>query len=147
MGLKSLRLEKGWSQEQLAEISGLSERTIQRAERGEAASLETVRALAASFELSSGQLRDLMQPPTETPNMAANDTSSAASEKPLLTTAVKRLLIGGAVYLGVITWLAIMQVFAGWDPELLPWLALTGAGLLATFAFATLGGGEGDAED
>jgi transcriptional regulator with XRE-family HTH domain len=145
MGLKSLRLEKGWSQEQLAEISGLSERTIQRAERGEAASLETVRALAASFELSSGQLRDLMQPPTETPKMAANDTSPAASEKPLLTTAVKRLLIAGAVYLGVITWLAIMQVFASWDPELLPWLALTGAGFLATFAFATLGGG--DAED
>ena len=75
MGLKSLRLEKGWSQAQLATISGLSDRTIQRAERGETPSLETVRALAASFDLSSAQLRDLIETPEETADMAANDTT------------------------------------------------------------------------
>ncbi len=32
MDLKKLRVEKGWSQEQLAEISGISARTIQRLE-------------------------------------------------------------------------------------------------------------------
>ena len=40
-----------WSQEQLAEISGLSVRTIQRVENGEGAAFETRRALALAFEL------------------------------------------------------------------------------------------------
>lgn len=39
-----------WSQEQLAEISGLNVRTIQRVEQGQAASLDTRRALASAFE-------------------------------------------------------------------------------------------------
>lgn len=145
MGLKSLRLEKGWSQEQLAEISGLSERTIQRAERGETPSLETLRALAASFELSSGQLRELMQTPKESPDMAANDTTPAAAaatpqapQEPLLSLAWKRVLLAGAAYIALITWFALMQMLFGWDPELLPFIALTGTGLLLTFVFATV---------
>lgn len=39
-----------WSQEQLAEISGLNVRTIQRVEQGQAASLDTRRALARAFD-------------------------------------------------------------------------------------------------
>ncbi|MCB2182157.1 MAG: 2TM domain-containing protein [Desulfobulbaceae bacterium] len=50
MIVRKLRLERGWSQEQLAEISGLSTRTIQRVERGQKASLESQKALAAAFE-------------------------------------------------------------------------------------------------
>jgi len=42
MLIQKLRLQRGWSQEQLATISGLSTRTIQRLERGQPASLETV---------------------------------------------------------------------------------------------------------
>lgn len=49
--IRFLRLERAWSQEQLAEISGLSVRTIQRIEQGKAASLETLKALAASFQV------------------------------------------------------------------------------------------------
>lgn len=149
MGLKSLRLEKGWSQEQLATISGLSERTIQRAERGDMPSLESLRALAASFELSHAELRERIETDMETPDMPANDTlapntpaATPASEptSPVLTTTAKRLLLGGAIYVLVISWMALMQAFAGWDPELLPYVALTGGGLLATYAFANLGG-------
>ncbi len=51
MIIRKLRLEKGWSQEQLAEISGLSVRTIQRVERGQNPSLETLKSLAAVFEI------------------------------------------------------------------------------------------------
>lgn len=40
---------RGWSQEQLAEISGLSARTVQRVEEGAASSLDTRRALAVAF--------------------------------------------------------------------------------------------------
>ena len=48
--IKEQRLERHWSQHQLAEMSGLSVRTIQRIERGENAGLETLKSLAAVFE-------------------------------------------------------------------------------------------------
>src|SRR5476651_336031 len=49
--IKNLRLERHWSQDQLAEMSGLSVRTIQRIENGENAGLESLKALAAVFEM------------------------------------------------------------------------------------------------
>lgn len=51
MIVRKLRLRNGWSQEQLAEMTGLSVRTIQRIERGQPASLESQKALAAVFEV------------------------------------------------------------------------------------------------
>lgn len=51
MIVRKLRLKKGWSQEQLAELTDLSVRTIQRAERGQKPSLETARSLASVFEV------------------------------------------------------------------------------------------------
>lgn len=48
--LRTLRLENGWSQEQLAEFTGISVRTIQRLEKGQKPGLETAKALAAVFE-------------------------------------------------------------------------------------------------
>jgi transcriptional regulator with XRE-family HTH domain len=45
MIIRKLRLQKGWSQEHLSQISGLSTRTIQRIERGHKASLEFIRML------------------------------------------------------------------------------------------------------
>ncbi len=51
MIVRKLRLRKGWSQDQLAELADVSVRTIQRIERGHAPSLETANALAAVFEV------------------------------------------------------------------------------------------------
>lgn len=45
------RMLKGWTQEQLAAVSGLSKRTIQRVENESTAAMETQKALAATFEL------------------------------------------------------------------------------------------------
>src|SRR5438067_13589598 len=47
--VRMLRELRGWSQEQLAEISGLSGRTVQRVEEGLASSADTRRALARGF--------------------------------------------------------------------------------------------------
>jgi len=58
MLIQKLRLQRGWSQEQLAELSGLSVRTIQRLERGQTASTESLKALASVFELDFNQLKD-----------------------------------------------------------------------------------------
>ena len=51
MNVRKLRLQRNWSQEQLALLSGLSIRTIQRIERGQAPGLESAKALAAVFDV------------------------------------------------------------------------------------------------
>ncbi len=54
--IKKLRAAKGWSQEQLSEVCGLSLRTVQRLENGGNASIESVRALAAAFSIEPTEL-------------------------------------------------------------------------------------------
>ncbi len=49
MNVKELRLSRGWSQEQLAEASGLSVRTIQRIETGTQPGLASLAALRKVF--------------------------------------------------------------------------------------------------
>lgn len=57
MIVKKLRLQRSWSQEQLAEFSGLSIRTIQRIERGKPANLESYKSIAAVFEVDVKDLK------------------------------------------------------------------------------------------
>lgn len=56
MFLKLLRQDKGYSQERLAEISGLSLRTIQRVEAGHRVGYPSMRVLAATFEIDVDEL-------------------------------------------------------------------------------------------
>lgn len=50
--IKELRLARQWTQEQLSQLSGLNLRTIQRIESGAKISNESLRSLAAVFEVS-----------------------------------------------------------------------------------------------
>ncbi|MDE2280551.1 MAG: helix-turn-helix transcriptional regulator [Xanthomonadaceae bacterium] len=54
--LRELRTARHWSQEQVAELSGLNLRTIQRLESGAKVSTESLRALAAVFEVPAESL-------------------------------------------------------------------------------------------
>src|SRR5436190_22380498 len=56
MPIQKLRLKRGWSQQQLADASGLSVRTIQRLERGQPPSTESLKCLAAVFEVDFATL-------------------------------------------------------------------------------------------
>jgi len=49
--IKRWREERHWSQEHLADLAGLGLRTIQRIENGEAASQDSLRALAAAYNV------------------------------------------------------------------------------------------------
>lgn len=51
MILKQLRIGRHLSQEQLAEMSGLNVRTIQRVESGQNASVETLKCLASALDV------------------------------------------------------------------------------------------------
>ena len=86
MLVQKLRLQRGWSQEQLAELSGLSVRTIQRIERGLPASTETLKSLASVFEIDFSTLQATQEPhmtTTLTPSMnnlpSSSQTSNAQS--------------------------------------------------------------------
>ena len=57
MLIQKLRLQRGWSQQQLAELSDLSVRTIQRIEQGKGASTESLKSLAAVFEIDFSTLQ------------------------------------------------------------------------------------------
>ena len=56
--VRLMRKERGWSQEQLAAISGISERTVQRVEKDGKCSLESKMALSSAFEVSPKDLED-----------------------------------------------------------------------------------------
>ena len=52
-----LRLERSWSQEEFAIACGLNRRTIQRIESAGTASLQSIKAICAAFELDIGDVR------------------------------------------------------------------------------------------
>lgn len=54
--VRRLRTERGWTQEQLADLCGCSLKTIQRVEKSGLCSLETRSALASVFEIELNQL-------------------------------------------------------------------------------------------
>jgi DNA-binding XRE family transcriptional regulator len=56
--IKTQREQRAWSQEHLAEVTGLGLRTIQRIEASGSASYESAQALAAVFGVSVADLRD-----------------------------------------------------------------------------------------
>ena len=90
MSLRSIRLNKGWSQEQLAEISGLSVRTVQRIEQGHKPGLETVRSLASALDVDVPLLR----------NETTQDQPDETQEKKAVRKRRKRLL-GYKIHLAV----------------------------------------------
>lgn len=57
--IKKARSERAWTQTQLAEISGVTLRTIQRVEKDGAASFETMMGIASAFDID---VKELSQP-------------------------------------------------------------------------------------
>jgi DNA-binding XRE family transcriptional regulator len=76
--VRDLRRERGWSQGQLATISGLSERTIQRIETGGDCSLDSKMALASAFELPPSALSSPNEPPAVQPTLLTDWGGAAA---------------------------------------------------------------------
>ncbi|CCE03647.1 helix-turn-helix domain-containing protein [Bradyrhizobium sp. STM 3809] len=113
MLIQKLRLQRGWSQEQLAEISGLSTRTIQRLERGAAPSLETLKALGAAFEVDLSTLREpdmttaniTAAPMTTQPGVSADEALALARVR-----RIKGFYLHLVQYAGVITVLTVMNL-------------------------------------
>lgn len=92
MQVQKLRLQRGWSQQQLAELSGLSVRTIQRIENGSAASTESLKSLASVFEIDFSTLSsESAMPDTPTPTASPTHTPSASQQEQLALLEVRKL--------------------------------------------------------
>lgn len=105
--IRKLRIDKGWSQETLAEVSGLSVRTIQRLERGGKASLETLSALAAVFEVDVSTLS------TEAPMYTPNELSKEERQAIRYVRDLKAFYSHAATYAVVIFGLFVINLFTG----------------------------------
>lgn len=101
MLIQKLRLQRGWSQEQLAELSGLSVRTIQRLERGQTASVESLKALASVFEIDFSSLKE--------PDMDAPQTANIRNDEALALAHVRKIK---AFYLHLAQYVVIVGALA-----------------------------------
>lgn len=110
MSVKKYRLEKGWSQEHLAQVSGLSVRTVQRIEQGQKAGLESLKCLAAVFEVN---ISDLIKedPMTEGNNGAASIDARTEEEALEYVSNLKAFHISWMLYLIVIPALYLLNIF------------------------------------
>jgi len=89
--VRQFRELRHWSQEQLAAISGLSVRTVQRVEQGDSASFDTRRALARAFDLND---IDALNKPFLLPTDEELQTAQAQFERNHITLAVTPVTTG-----------------------------------------------------
>ncbi|BFT29104.1 hypothetical protein D210916BOD24_02800 [Alteromonas sp. D210916BOD_24] len=82
--LIKLRNAKAWSQQHLADVSGLSLRTIQRIEKTQSASQESVKAIAAVFDTTPD---DILLPISVGASLPANEKVDGINTSRLLTPA------------------------------------------------------------
>src|SRR4029077_14889486 len=105
MLVQKLRLQRGWSQEQLAELSGLSVRTIQRIERGKAASAESLKSLAAVFQIDFSALQPEANM-TLDPNLAVKPDEALAFRQ---VRRLRRFYMHAIQYVLVVSLLAVVN--------------------------------------
>ena len=107
--IQKLRLRHGWSQEQLATLSGLSVRTIQRLERGTPASAETLKAIAAVFEIDFNQLRE--------PTMEPTNSLAVSNEEELAFRKVRKIK---GFYVHAVQYLIVVGMLSGYNLIYMP---------------------------
>lgn len=118
MIVRKLRLKHGWSQEQLAELSGLSVRTIQRIERGQKPGLESLKSLAAVFETDLAALQ-------EEPVMDHESTLSQEEQRAIeYVRDIKGFYSHLVTYLMVISMLFLLNIFGNFGYFWAIWPAL-----------------------
>ncbi|ENR5390605.1 TPA: helix-turn-helix domain-containing protein [Providencia rettgeri] len=97
--IKQLRLARAWSQEQLALLSSLSTRTIQRVENGEVPSLETLSALASVFNVSVSELTSTPLPESiELDNRIEEAKKRVRNETKLLKNIITAIIVCVILY-------------------------------------------------
>lgn len=137
MPIQKLRLQHGWSQQQLAELSGLSVRTIQRIENGQTPSMESLKSLASVFEIDFQQLQ-----PQEASMPDSSPVSTAMQAEQIALAHVrhlKRFYIHLMQYVLVIAVLAVINWVVSPERMWVVWPALGWGIALLAHALRTVG--------
>ena len=113
MIVRKLTLQRGWTQEHLAELTALSVRSIQRLERGQTGSLETMNALAAVFEVDRSQFKPGDNAMPDTSPITADEESAIQYVK-----GVKEFYSHVFMYL---IFVAVFGFFFGFKHPLILW--------------------------
>ena len=120
MLIQKLRLQRGWSQQQLADLSGLSVRTVQRIEQGQVASTESLKSLAAVFEIDFSTLQE----PGMNTTTAPASTAAFDADEALAFAQVRKLkgfylhlaqyVVVVTLLLGINLWTRPQYLWVGW---------------------------------
>jgi transcriptional regulator with XRE-family HTH domain len=132
--IQKLRLQRGWSQEQLAEITGLSVRTIQRIERGQTPSTESLKALAAVLEVNFGALREAHMTPPMTPAANPINDQDVSTEEALALAKVRKIkgfYMHVAEFVLIIAFLVLVNLLTSPQRIWVHWAAIPWAMVLA----------------
>jgi transcriptional regulator with XRE-family HTH domain len=132
--IQKLRLQRGWSQEQLAELTGLSVRTIQRIERGQTPSAESLKALAAVLEVNFGALREAHMSSPATPAANPTDGHDVSADEALALAKVRKIkgfYMHVAEYVLILAFLALVNVLTSPHRIWVQWAAIPWALVLA----------------
>ena len=130
MIVRKLRLQRGWSQDQLATMTGLSVRTIQRIEQGQQPGLESLKALASVFELDVAQLDGSEQQEREMRGMERDALQVSIEERAAMryVERLKGFYYHMASYLLVISGLFVINYLSNPD-YIWAWWTAMGLGL------------------
>ena len=136
--MKSLRRQKRWSQEQLAQLSGLNVRTIQRVEKGDRVGIETLKALASVFEVTIDELISSLEVESATSEGETDDDNEAqiryqaAQEK---VQSIKSFYVLTAFLVGVFLVFMLPNYNGGENLGALVAVFLCFSALIATYGF------------
>ena len=129
--IQKLRLQHGWSQEQLAELSGLSVRTIQRLERGQTPSVESLKSIAAVLDVDFTTLKEPAMDPSLSENAGLPPVRADEALALAHVRRIKGFYLHCAQYALVITILALANLLLTPRYYWFVWPALGwGSGLL-----------------
>lgn len=143
MSIHERRSSVGWTQEQLAQHSGLSVRTIQRIENGQTATLETLKCLAAVFETNVSTLMQEQTMTNSQPDQShSKPTAMETREKQAIEYVehLKGFYMHGILYLVIMPCLAILNLVISPDKWWVLMVAvawLFGIGIHAAVMFTT----------
>lgn len=129
MIVRKYRLKRGWSQRQLAEMTGVTTRTIQRIEQGHRPSVETSKALASVFEVDFSAILAGQPESVETisePESILGESPSLSYEEQEAPIYAKRIK-------------QFYEVFAGYVVLALIFLVLFQGNSIVLIIFAALG--------
>lgn len=139
MIVKKLREKNYWSQEQLANMAGLSLRTIQRVEAGNPASKETLKSLASVFEIDISELTkrvkmiDKKSEDWQNVPLWVSAGLLGFKERKQTIMSVALLLICGLAFflyggwgepigIGAVTWFSLYLLAVGWFAGAVRWV-------------------------